>query len=318
MIIFITGATGFVGGEISSLLRSSGHTLRILARKPREAKTREFVAAFQPEVQAGDVTDADSLRGALGGVDAVIHLVGIISEIGKATFENVHTRGTENIVRAAREQGIKRLVHMSALGTRPNAVSRYHRSKWAAEDLVRGSGLDFTIFRPSVIYGPGDGFVSLFAKIIGRSPMVPVLGRRDALFQPVPVEAVARAFVRAATERIGLGQSYDLCGEERMTLAGIIDTICWALGKKRLKVRVPNGVARFQAMVMEWFFPVILRRAPPLNRDQLLMLQEDNIGNPEPAREAFGLRFPTFREGIKGGNSNSQPPTAREPAKLGN
>ena len=98
-------------------------------------------------------------------MEAVVHLVGIISEVGQNTFENVHPRGTENIVAAARAADVTRFIHMSALGTRPNAASRYHQSKWAAEEIVRRSGLAWTIFRPSIIYGPGDGFVNLFARM---------------------------------------------------------------------------------------------------------------------------------------------------------
>jgi uncharacterized protein YbjT (DUF2867 family) len=296
--VFVTGATGFVGQEISRLLQSAGHSIRILARNPGARKTRKFIAELNPEIHTGDVTNADSLRRALREMDAIIHLVGIISEVGNSTFENLHTRGTENMVRAALDQGVNRFVHMSALGTRPNAVARYHRSKWVAEERVRASGLDFTIFRPSLIYGPNDGFVNLFAKIIRLSPVVPLIGRRDALFHPLPVQAVAKGFVRAATENLSVGQTYDLCGEQRLTLAEMIDTICSVLGKRRVKIRVPNALARFQAMILEWFFPAVLRQSPPLNRDQLLMLQEDNIGDPKPARDLFELNWSDFRNGI--------------------
>jgi uncharacterized protein YbjT (DUF2867 family) len=296
--IFITGATGFVGREVASLLSSGGHSIRILARNPDTPKARDLVSKFNVEVHTGDVTKADSLRDALRETDAVIHLVGIISEMGNSTFENIHTRGTENMVRAAQQQGAKRFVHMSALGTRPNAISRYHRSKWAAEECVRASGLDITIFRPSLIYGAGDGFVNLFARIIRLSPIVPVPGRKDALFAPLPVKAVTKAFVRAATERAEESRSFDLCGQERLTLSQIIDGICSVLGKRRFKVHVPNGLARFQATLLEWFFPAVLRQPPPLNRDQLLMLQEDNVGDPQPAQELFGLTLPEFKEGI--------------------
>ena len=151
-------------------------------------------------------------------MDAVIHLVGIISEAGDQTFENVHTRGTQNLVHAARRAGVKRLLHMSALGTRPNAVARYHQSKWAAEEIVRESGLEWTIFRPSIIYGPDDGFVNLFAKISRFSPLVPIVGNGQTKFEPVPVEAVAHAFVKGLTEPKAIGSAFDLCGPSTLTL----------------------------------------------------------------------------------------------------
>jgi len=295
MKVFVTGATGFVGEEIVRQLRQAGHSVRMLVRDKRLDETR---GSTGEEIHVGNILDADSLRGALTGIDAVIHLVGIISEVGESTFENVHVRGTKNMVAAAQEQGVKRFVHMSALGTRSNAVSRYHRTKWEAEEIVRGSGLEFTIFRPSLIFGPRDRFVNLFAKIIRRSPIAPILGRRDAKFQPVAIETVAGAFVKSLTEVRAVGQTFDLAGPEIFTMSEIIDQILTVMKRKRLKVHIPAAVARIQAAFLEFLFPILLRKAPPLNRDQLIMLQEDNVGNAQPANELFGLKAVRFREGI--------------------
>src|SRR5438034_5864811 len=114
---------------------------------------------------------------------------------------------------------------MSALGTQPDAVSRYHQSKWAAEQIVRGSGLDYTIFRPSLIFGPQDRFVNVFAKIIRLSPILPVMGNDTAKFQPVSIAVVAAAFVRSLSEPKSIGRTYDLCGPETFTLPEILDEI---------------------------------------------------------------------------------------------
>jgi NADH dehydrogenase len=187
---------------------------------------------------------------------------------------------------------------MSALGTRPNAASRYHQTKWAAEELVRHSGLEWTIFRPSLIYGPQDQFINLFAKIIRLSPVVPLLGDPRVRFQPVSVEAVAAAFAGSLGEARPFGQTYDLCGPEDLTLAEIVDQIQAVLGKQRKKLHVPLGLARCQAACLELLFPHLLRKAPPLNRDQLLMLQEEHVGNPQRANELFKLPPVSFREGI--------------------
>jgi NADH dehydrogenase len=259
---------------------------------------QEAVSRWQADVYPGDVLEAASLQGALNGMDAVVHLVGIISEVGESTFENVHTGGTRNMVAAAREAGVRRFVHISALGTRPNAVSRYHQTKWAAEELVRHSGLDFTIFRPSLIYGPQDQFINLFARIIRLSPVVPLLGNPRARFQPMPVEAVTAAFAGSIGEPRSVGQSYDLCGPETLTLSEIVDRIQAVLGKRRLKLHVPLSLAHCQAACMEFVFPHLLRKAPPLNRDQLLMLQEDTVGDPQPANELFRLQLVPLGEGI--------------------
>jgi NADH dehydrogenase len=298
MKVFVTGATGFVGEAIVRQLYQTGHSVRMLVRTNRSVVLDEIRKSTGAEVQVGNILDAESLRGALKGIDAVIHLVGIISEVGESTFENVHVRGTENVVAAVREGGVKRFIHMSALGTRPNAAACYHRTKWEAEEIVRGSGLEFTIFRPSLIFGPRDMFVNLFAKMVRFSPIVPILGRKGAKFQPVAIETVASAFVMALTETRAIGQTFDLAGPETFTMSEIIDQILAVMKRKRLKVHVPAAVARIQAGFLEFLFPKILRKAAPLNRDQLIMLQEDNVGNAKPANELFGLRPVPLREGI--------------------
>jgi NADH dehydrogenase len=267
----------------------------MLVRNKRAEEIREGTGV---EIHVGNILNPESLRGALKEIDAVIHLVGIISEVGEGTFENVHVRGTENVVAAAHEAGVKRFIHMSALGTRANAVSRYHRTKWEAEEIVRGSGLEFTIFRPSLIFGPRDMFVNLFAKMIRFSPIVPIIGRKDAKFQPVAIETVAGAFVKSLTETRAIGQTFELAGSETFTMSEIVDEILAVMNRKRLKVHVPAAISRIQAGFLELLFPKILRKGAPLNRDQLIMLQEDNVGNALPANELFRLRPVAFREGI--------------------
>lgn len=298
MKALVTGGTGFVGQEILRQLHSAGHEAHLLARAPKSGRAQAVAKKFAGQVRAGNVLDADSLKSSCAGMDAVIHLVGIISEVGAQTFESVHTRGTENILAAVKNSGVRRFVHMSALGTRADAVSRYHKSKWDAEELVRGSGLDWTIFRPSIIYGEGDGFVNLFAKIARWSPVVPVMGNGGSKFQPVAVENVAAAFVKSLTEPRAIGRTFDLCGDETLSLNRIVDEILFVTERRRWKFHVPMGVAKIQARLLEIIFADILHRAPPLNRDQLLMLAEDNVGGGEVADQLFGLKKTTFRGGI--------------------
>lgn len=298
MKVFVTGATGFVGNEVVRQLHDAGHAIRIFVRKKPLFRVEGPHGSMEAEIRVGNILDPESLKDALKEIDAVIHLVGIISEVGASTFENIHVRGTRNVLTAAKEQGVKRFVQMSALGTRPNAVSRYHQTKWQAEEIVRGSGLDFTIFRPSLIFGPRDHFVNLFAKIIRHWSVVPLLGRRDAKFQPVAVENVAAAFVKALGEPKSLGQTYDLAGPETLTLSEMTDQIMAVMKLKRIKVHVPSFIARIQAAILEFVFPTFLRQAPPLNRQQLTMLDEDNVGNAQPANELFGLKPIAFKQGI--------------------
>ena len=298
MKVFLTGATGFVGQEILPRLQQEQHSVRILARKPGSRRVRRLQEKHEAEVHFGDVTEPASLEGALIGMDAILHLVGIISQAGQSTFENVHVRGTQHLVAAAQKAGVRRFIHMSALGTRPNAASRYHQTKWAAEEILRHSGLDYTIFRPSLIFGPKDHFVNLFAAISRFSPIVPIMGSGCSRFQPVAIEAVASAFAGSVTEPRSVNRALDLCGSETLTFNQIVDTILTTLDRRRLKLHLPLGIARMQATLLEWIYPNLMNRAPPLNRDQLIMLEEGNTGAGWEANELFRLPEIRFRNGI--------------------
>lgn len=290
--ILVTGGSGFVGRAIVRQLLADGHAVRILARG-----TRADVPGT--ETRRGSVLNPASLPPALEGCDAIVHLVGIISECGDQTYERVHTEGTTRVAEAARAAGIRRFVHMSALGTRPDAVSRYHRSKWEAEEQVRSGGLSWVIHRPSLVYGPGDGFVNLFAGLSRWSPVVPVIGHGQTRFQPVAVEDVARAFAASLIRESATGRTYDLCGPERLTFDQILAEILAATGRRRLTLHLPFALAHLQALALEWVVGGLLRRPPPLNRDQVRMLREDNVGDPGPMERDLGVCPITFREGIR-------------------
>lgn len=298
--VLVTGGTGFVGQEILRQLHAAGHSIRLLARRPSSPDACRAAGRFDAELRQGDILSPPSLEAVFSGADAVVHLVGIISEAGRSTFENIHTRGTGNVVAGAKAAGVRRFVHMSALGSRPAARSRYHQTKWAAEELVRQSGLEWTLFRPSIIYGPGDGFVNLFARLSRWSPVLPVMGSGQSRFQPVAVGDVAACFVKALTEPRAAGGAYDLCGPEVLTLEQILDQVLSATGRKRLKLRLPWGVARCQAAFLEFCCGTVLRRPPPLNRDQLTMLQEDNIGDAVQSWALFGIEPGRLADGLAG------------------
>lgn len=292
MNILVTGGSGFVGREVIRQLRAAGHKPRVLTRG---------VQSLPPGIEfiRGSALEPTSLPRACAGCDAVIHLVGIISELGPQTYERVHTDGTRNLLAAAQAAGISRFLHMSALGTRANANARYHRSKWAAEAAVRASGRAWTIFQPSLVYGPGDGFVNLFARMSRWSPVLPVFGDGKSLVQPIAVKDVAHSFVTALETPASVSETYDLCGRERLTFNAVLDEILAATRRQRLKLHLPLSLARLQARLLEFIFPALLHQAPPLNRDQLLMLAEDNIGDPEPACRTFHFEPLKFGDGIR-------------------
>lgn len=299
MKVLLTGGTGFVGRAVLRHLLAAGHTIRVLARDEKIARARLPESDAPVEVHQGDVTVPATLTGAADGCDAVIHLVGIISEFGEVTFERLHTEATRHMVAAAQTAGVNRFIQMSALGTRANAASRYHQTKWAAEELVRQSGLNFTILRPSVIYGPEDHFVNLFARLSKSLPMLPVIGTGTARVQPVSVEVVAACFAGALTCPESGHQTIDVCGPDRLTMVELLDRIMEVTGRPRAKLHLPAPLARLQATFLEATLGAFLHKPPPLTRDQVLMLQEDNVGDPGPAERLFGLKQRGFVEDIR-------------------
>ena len=170
-MILVTGGTGFVGRNIVRLLVVKGQKVRCLVR---ESSPRNVLDGLDVEFCTGDILVPGTLKEALQDIDTVIHLVGIIKEIKGSTFERIHSEGTKNILEAARNAEVKKYIHMSALGTRPGGISRYHKTKWLAEEAVRNSGLKYVILRPPIICGADDEFVNMFAKMIKLALIVAI------------------------------------------------------------------------------------------------------------------------------------------------
>jgi len=290
-LIAVTGATGFVGTEVVRQARAAGLCVRAIVRDSKRA--RAWGEREGTELVRGDALEATSLVNAFAGASAVVHLVGIVVENGRNTFERVHTDATRNVVDAVKRADIRRYVHLSALGTRADARSRYHQTKWAAEEYVRQSGLAWTILRPSVIYGPDDRAINVLAKVIRHLPFVPVLGDGNAKIQPVSVETVAHAVIGALKNDASIGKTYNLCGLASFTWNELYDKLLAFYDFQKPKLHLPLALARLQATVLEK-----LLRDPPFTRDQLLMIVEDNAGDPQPAVRDFCLELETFEQGI--------------------
>ncbi|MCX7915390.1 MAG: complex I NDUFA9 subunit family protein, partial [Verrucomicrobiae bacterium] len=276
-MIAITGATGFIGREVVRQALAAGLPVRAIVRDPRTAKLPAEVELFH-----GNVLYAPSLEGAFQGCRAVIHLVGIISEWRENTFQRAHVVATQNVLDAAKRAGVKRWIQMSALGTRADARTEYHRTKWAAEEAVRKSGLAWTILRPSLVYGEGDRGLNRLAMVVRWMPVVPVLGSGQARIQPVAVEQVAHCFVRAIWTDAAVQRMYDLCGPVALTWNELYDELMRALGVRKPKGRVPVRLAYAVGAILERTGPY-----PMLSRQQVLLSQEDNCGDPVPAMKDF-------------------------------
>lgn len=297
MRVFLTGSTGFVGRGLLSALADCGHEVVCLVRPGSEARWRPDLAWSNRVVRVpGDLFDETSLIRAMEGCDAVVHLVGIIRErpAKGVTFDRIHVDGTRRIVAAARQTGVHRLVHMSALGARPGAASPYHRTKHEAEQAVMTSGIPWTIFRPSVIFGPGDEFVNMLAQLV-RLPVTPVIGDGSYRLQPVSRRTVADVFVQALTREEAIGRVFEAGGPEALPYTRILDEIGRALGKPRVrKAHIPLSLMKPAVRMMEGF-PFF-----PITGAQLTMLLEENVcQDAEELYQTFDTPKIPFAEGIR-------------------
>ena len=295
MKVFVTGGSGYVGEAVLRHLSLLGHECRVLSREA-EAHRPRLTAIPGVYPVGGDITrdSIDKLASLMAKCQGVVHLVGIIVEKGTAGAEAVHTEGTRRVVAAAEQAGAKRYLHMSALGTRGGAVARYHRTKWAAEQHVRESKLEWTIFRPSIIFGERDEFLNVFAGIARRSPAVPVIGPGTGKLQPIWVEDVARCFARALERPETVGQAYELGGEKAYPVEELLRMVVAALGKRRLFPHIPIPIARIQAKLFN-----LLPGKPPFTDDQITMLGEDNVCDPGPMKRAFGFEPRSLEDYLK-------------------
>jgi NADH dehydrogenase len=279
--VCIIGGAGFVGRSIADRACAAGHRVRVVTRNPSRA--RDLTVLPTLEVMVADVNGEGGLARAVDGVDAVVNLAGILNPSGRQTFQAVHVELPRRIGHAARKAGVRRFLHMSALGASPGGPSEYLRTKGEGEVAVRSgpSETAWTIFRPSVIFGENDRFTNLFAKLARISPVIP-LARAQARFQPIWVEDVARAFVAALRDGRTFRQSYDLCGPRVYTLEEMVRFVVRTLGLKRGIVALPDPVAKMQAFTFE-HLPGKL-----ISRDNLLSMSVDNVCS-GPFPDVFGF-----------------------------
>ena len=298
MQIFLTGATGFVGRHMLSRLLTEGHAVRILLRFPeKQARLLAFSQSEMPgwreklAVVPGDVVTGVGLDSGIQGCDAVIHLVGIIVEKGKNTFEAVHHLGTRNAVEAAKRNGIKRFIQMSALGVRAEGVAAYQTSKWKGEEEVRGSGIPYCILRPSLIFGPGDGFVTQMMDMMRKAPLFrPVPGNGKAKYRPVFIDDVTACFARALSTEAATHQTIALGGADELSLNEILTEIARCAGVRKPAVHMPLPLMFAAAGLAQTLLP-----NPPVTVDQLRMLREGSTCDIGPMKRIFGIEPKGFR-----------------------
>lgn len=271
MNICLLGGTGFVGTELATRLAREGHWVRIPTRSPGHGQHLRVLSTV--ELVAANVHDPRALAQLLSGMDAVINLVGILNESGQATFQAVHADLASKLVAAARAMKIRRLLQMSAVGAdRERGPSRYLRTKGEAEASLRTAAhLDFTIFRPSVIFGPGDSLTNRFAALLRLAGGFLPLARSQARFAPVYVGDVADAFVRALQNQGSYGETYELCGPEALTLEQIVRLTAAVAQEPCHILRLPDALGRLQAGLLG------LLPGKPLSLDNFRSLTVDSV-----------------------------------------
>ncbi len=269
--ICVLGGTGFVGSHLVSRLVREGHRVRVLTRN--RDRHRELLVLPGLELREADVHDAAMLPDALRGHDVVINLIGILNEAGgTARFRRVHAELARTVVGACKSAGVPRLLQMSSLRADEGAPSEYLRTKGLAERFVHEEAgpVAWTIFRPSVIFGPGDGFMNKFAGLLRLFPVLPI-ARARARFAPVYIGDVVEAMVRAIGDRATHGATYELCGPEVLTLGELVRYVATVIGKRRLVVGLPAPAGWLQAWLMG-FVP-----GKPLSLDNFRSLQLDSV-----------------------------------------
>ena len=297
-LITIYGGSGFIGRHVVRALAKTGARMRIAVRRP------ELAGFLQPLGGVGQIIPVqanvrfpDSLLAPAKGADAVINLVGILAPSGKQTFKAVQDEGARHVAEAAQAAGAKVLVHGSAIGADPDSPSVYARTKAAGEAAVKEVFPDAVITRPSVVFGPGDGFFNRFAALARLSPALPLIGGGKTKFQPVFAGDVAKAVMASLTGKAQTGAVYELGGPEILTMKEVMERVLAYTMRKRWLVPLPFPLAKLQGAILQ------LLPNPPLTLDQVRLLERDNVVSEAAKRdnrtlEGLGITEPVAAEAV--------------------
>jgi NADH dehydrogenase len=277
---------GFVGSHIGWRAQNSDFRVRLVSRHP----SSKFEGV---ELIEGEITTGTGFIKAFTGAEIVVNAVGIIKEKGNNTFEAVHHQGVLNIIEACRKANVRRLIQISALGVSESQTTPYFATKYKAEQAIISSGLEYVIFRPSVLFGPGDGFVNMLAGIMRLSPIFPIFGDGLYRLQPVSIYNLAESVVKAFDKGIWDNKIYSVCGPEKIAYIDIVKKIADKLGKKLIMPRIPFGLVTPPIKMAE-----IIGIPIPLTSEQLSMLKSENLCENLSYANDFGIKMIRFDDGI--------------------
>jgi uncharacterized protein YbjT (DUF2867 family) len=281
MRVAITGATGFVGSHLADRLSSEGHeVVRIARRGPN--REGEFVIA--------ELDNVDELVQGFTGCQAVAHCAGINREVDEQTYARVHVAATRNVVEAARRAGVEKIVLMSFLRARPDCDSAYHESKWAAEEIVRGSGLDYTIIKAGVVYGRGDHMLDHLSHAFHTFPVFALVGFKPQTVRPLAIEDLVHVMRAALIDRRLKRQTIALLGPEEIYLSEAVRRVAEVVGKQPLMFPMPICVHKFMATLLE-----LTMKIPLVSVAQVRILAEGVVAPASPVSPVPYDLMPTRR-----------------------
>ena len=281
MTVLVTGPTGFLGRRVVQKLIDHSYDVRCLVHSPGRERIfpRESV-----DVYYGDINDVEALKSACQGVEQVIHLVAIIRQSGHATYDSINRAGTENVVAAASEAGVKQFILVSAVGAVNNPDFPYLHSKWQGEQAVIQSDLSYTIIRPSIIFGPGDEFLNSLAALVRVMPLVPVISSGRNRLQPIWVDDVAQCLALSLSRHDLEKHTLELGGPDQLSYNEIVGTVARTMGKRRLRLHVPMWFMQLNVALMQVFMS-----RPPVNLEMLKMMRVRNVAEMGMVEQTFGF-----------------------------
>jgi NADH dehydrogenase len=285
-MILLAGATGFVGRHLTRRLSTEGERPRCLVRSREKAQS--LLPLGQIEVAVGDITNPASLAAAMQSIDTIVHSAFITADLKEtrgASYYGVNVEGTRNLIEAAKQAGVKKIVLVSGLGTRPHTLGSYMQGRYLAEQAVKESGLQWTILQPSIQFGEHAAFFKGLADLIRMAPIVPVIGNSKLKFQPIWVEDVVTCLAKMIRDPERSGKTYVVGGPDYFTYGQILDMLANALGKKRLKAPAPVPFVRLGAAVLRTVLP-----KPPITTAALTLFNFDNITDLNAVQRDFGFQ----------------------------
>jgi uncharacterized protein YbjT (DUF2867 family) len=295
-MILITGATGYVGRHLVIRLAAQGERPRCLVREMNRAQ--RILPADKVELVQGATTSPASLDAAVQGVDAIVHAAFLTADRKQSTgneYEKTNVQGTANLIKAAKKAGVKRIIEISGLGTRPDKPGSYMQGRYLAEKMLKESGLEWTIIQPSVLFGKNAPFIKGLSDLIRTSPIVPLIGGGKIMFQPIYVEDVVTVIIKVLEDPLNTtNKTYTIGGPAYYSFTQIIDALLQVMHQQRIKVPAPTSLVGVGAAVMEAVLP-----RPPLTKAAMTLFTFDNTTDLHSVERDFGFTPTSFTTYLK-------------------